>query len=233
MNGCPRIPGVTFDCGVERIDLQVYAANFMHHAWPFSSFSRKFPATRAKIPAWSLRVPRKIHASSDALLRGKIEIFTQDTWKLDLSRRWYCKMDLLCLGLGWVMQATGARFWIDLFHGHTKGLWKFTLLKGATEIDFVLQFSCKKSYFFEGKFDCFLTFFFCQSNQIDFLIEESHWCDETPKPRNSKAKSRARKTESFRPKPNSPTVASPRFLWRSLRPGVTKCMHRTAPYRTR
>ena len=50
----------------------------------------KFPATRAKIPAWSLRVPRKIHASSEALLRGKIEIFTQDTWKLDLSRRWYC-----------------------------------------------------------------------------------------------------------------------------------------------
>ena len=90
VNGCPRIPRVTFDCGVERIDLQVYAANFMHHAWPFSSFSRKFPATRAKIPAWSLRVPRKIHASSEALLRGKIEIFTQDTWKLDLSRRWYC-----------------------------------------------------------------------------------------------------------------------------------------------
>ena len=90
VNGCPRIPRVTFDCGVERIDLQVYAANFMHHAWPFSSFSRKFPATRVKIPAWSLRVPRKIHASSEALLRGKIEIFTQDTWKLDLSRRWYC-----------------------------------------------------------------------------------------------------------------------------------------------
>ena len=27
-----RIPRVTFDCGVERIDLQVYTANFMHHA---------------------------------------------------------------------------------------------------------------------------------------------------------------------------------------------------------
>ena len=53
MNGCPRIPRVTFDCGVEKIDLQVYAADFMHHAWPFSSFSRKFPATCAKIPVSS------------------------------------------------------------------------------------------------------------------------------------------------------------------------------------
>ena len=87
VNCCPRIPRVTFDCGIEKIDLQVYAANFMHHAWPFSSFSRKFPATRAKIPAWSLRVPRKIHASLEALLRGENEIFTQDTWKLDLYRR--------------------------------------------------------------------------------------------------------------------------------------------------
>ena len=32
VNGCPHIPRVTFDCGIEKIDLQVYAANFMHHA---------------------------------------------------------------------------------------------------------------------------------------------------------------------------------------------------------
>ena len=48
VNGCPCIPRMTFDCGVEKINLKVYAANFMHHAWPFSRFSRKFPATCAK-----------------------------------------------------------------------------------------------------------------------------------------------------------------------------------------
>ena len=69
---------------------KLHAANFMHHAWPFSSFSQKFPATCVKIPVWSLRVPRKIYASLEALLRGKHEIFTQDTWKLDLFWRWYC-----------------------------------------------------------------------------------------------------------------------------------------------
>ena len=31
VDGSPRIPRVTFDCSVEKIDLAVYAANFMHH----------------------------------------------------------------------------------------------------------------------------------------------------------------------------------------------------------
>ena len=56
----------------------------MHHVWS-SSFSRKFPA-------WSPRVPSKIHTSLETFLHGKTEIVTQDIWKLDLSRKLYCTL---------------------------------------------------------------------------------------------------------------------------------------------
>ena len=56
------------------------------HSWVSREISCNTRENSQVIPASSM----KIHASLDALLRGKNEIFTQDTWKLDLSCKLYC-----------------------------------------------------------------------------------------------------------------------------------------------